>query len=165
MYDDHVFIQQVRDNPYDISRRLIYADWLEEQGEPQGELIRVQCEMASLHGGERWRRLAERERELLDRYAESWLRPLRELGAVGVSNSCFQGGLIEKIKIAARDFLDHGDELCRIAPALYALELKQVRDLIGEVAAADLPRQITRLDLSANRLEAASSSTPPGDRS
>jgi uncharacterized protein (TIGR02996 family) len=41
------FRRAIRDNPHDVAPRLVYADWLEERGDPCGELIRVQCALAT----------------------------------------------------------------------------------------------------------------------
>jgi uncharacterized protein (TIGR02996 family) len=37
------FIEAIHENPRDDSIRLIFADWLEERGDPYGEFIRLQC--------------------------------------------------------------------------------------------------------------------------
>ena len=37
------FIQEILANQDDDTPRLIFADWLEERGDPRGEFIRVQC--------------------------------------------------------------------------------------------------------------------------
>ena len=51
------FLQAVKDDPDDDAPRLLLADWLEEQGEPRGEFIRVQCLRARLPAPRppRWR--------------------------------------------------------------------------------------------------------------
>jgi uncharacterized protein (TIGR02996 family) len=41
MRDDQAFLQAMQDNPDDASVRLVFADWLEERGDPRGELIRL----------------------------------------------------------------------------------------------------------------------------
>jgi uncharacterized protein (TIGR02996 family) len=46
MSQDEPFIEAILAEPDDDGLRLIYADWLEEQGSPHGELIRVQVELA-----------------------------------------------------------------------------------------------------------------------
>ena len=41
------FIHSIREAPDDDAPRLVYADWLEDNGDPQrAEFIRVQCELA-----------------------------------------------------------------------------------------------------------------------
>lgn len=155
MDDELPFIQEIRNNPHDETARLVYADFLEEAGDPRSELIRVQCQLAHLATGDPARtNLHQRERELLDSHAEDWLEPLRALGAEGVSAICFQRGLIERARISARKFLANGEELCRIAPAVHCLDLRRPQDALDELVTSDIPHQITQLDLSANRLEA-----------
>lgn len=47
MIDHAEFLATILDRPDDDGPRLVFADWLEEQGEAErAELIRVQCEMA-----------------------------------------------------------------------------------------------------------------------
>src|SRR5262245_1243255 len=42
------FLATIRESPDEDGPRLIYADWLEEQGEcDRAEFIRVQCELAA----------------------------------------------------------------------------------------------------------------------
>jgi uncharacterized protein (TIGR02996 family) len=53
MNPDHApFLADILANPYDDGPRLVFADWLEERGDPLGEFIRVQCERAA------WQNLA-----------------------------------------------------------------------------------------------------------
>ncbi|HVL16173.1 MAG TPA: TIGR02996 domain-containing protein [Gemmata sp.] len=43
--DGEILFRAVRENPADDLPRLAYADWLEENGQPErGEFIRLQCE-------------------------------------------------------------------------------------------------------------------------
>jgi uncharacterized protein (TIGR02996 family) len=46
---DAAFLDAVRENPDDDTPRLVYADWLDEHGQPErAEFIRVQCALARL---------------------------------------------------------------------------------------------------------------------
>src|SRR5262245_50289124 len=42
------FITAIASDPYDVTAKLLYADWLEEQGDPRAEYLRVAFELASL---------------------------------------------------------------------------------------------------------------------
>src|SRR5262245_38642643 len=42
------FIQIILDAPEDDAPRLVYADWLEEQSDPRGELLRITTELEAL---------------------------------------------------------------------------------------------------------------------
>jgi uncharacterized protein (TIGR02996 family) len=61
-------------NPADIELRLVWADELVAAGDPRGELIQVQCALASWKGGDR-RRLLLREAELLAEHGARWQPP------------------------------------------------------------------------------------------
>src|SRR5689334_17143665 len=76
--EDH-FLQAIYQDPADDAVRLIYADWLEENGRPErAEFIRLQCEQARLPKADpRKPELGARAVQLLEQHAEEWLRPLR----------------------------------------------------------------------------------------
>ena len=48
MSEDLALLAAIDANEMDDLPRLVYADWLEEQGDPLAELIRVQCELEAL---------------------------------------------------------------------------------------------------------------------
>jgi uncharacterized protein (TIGR02996 family) len=71
------FLQDIKQNPDDNTPRLIFADWLEENGDPRGEFVRVQCELADCAPSDPRRPLLQkREKELFSRYRDVWLEPL-----------------------------------------------------------------------------------------
>lgn len=153
MHHDNPFAEHVRKNPFDNTPRLILADFLEESGDPLGEFIRVQVGLSQLPDNDRGRAALEtRERVLIDAYGEQWLEPLRKLGAEGVSIGCFQRGLIERIKITARNFLNHGAELCSCSPALHTIQLKALDEAFDDFAEFALPTQIRGLDLTNSKI-------------
>jgi uncharacterized protein (TIGR02996 family) len=145
---EHPFVAEIRTSPHEDAPRLVFADYLDEAGDPQGELIRVQVALSHLAPGDPERRELElREEALLAEYADAWLAPLKRLGAEGVSARSFQRGLIERVRIQVAAFLQHGEELCRQAPGLHCLELRGI-DERTRVATFEFPAQITALDFS-----------------
>src|SRR6266550_3426966 len=79
MGDREGFFRAITEDSEDDAPRLVFADWLDEQGDPRGELMRLQVHLARLPEGDHRRAVLEkRERELLDRHAVDWLGPLRE---------------------------------------------------------------------------------------
>lgn len=62
MANEEHFVAAIRANQEDDVPRLIYADWLEEQGDPRAEFIRLQCALAKLDSWDngRWE-LEDRE--------------------------------------------------------------------------------------------------------
>jgi uncharacterized protein (TIGR02996 family) len=106
-------LQAIREAPDDDAPRLIYADWLDENDQPEGaELIRVQCELARLPPGARAAQLRQREQELLAGHSKRWAAPLAALGATGT----FRRGLLEHVEMTSFDFAKHADELFGAAP-------------------------------------------------
>jgi uncharacterized protein (TIGR02996 family) len=73
MTHDEAFLQAILEAPDDDTPRLIYADWLEEQDDPRGEFIRVQCQLARLAPDDPARpALEERERRLYAEVSPGW---------------------------------------------------------------------------------------------
>jgi uncharacterized protein (TIGR02996 family) len=52
MSHEDAFLRAIAESPDDDAPRLIYADWLDERGDPRGEFIRVQCELARMPPGD-----------------------------------------------------------------------------------------------------------------
>lgn len=155
MYDNP-FAEEVRENPYDDTPRLIFADFLDDNGDPLGQLIRVQVALAELDRDDQRRTsLEKQEQTLIDEYGERWLAPLRKFGAQGLSPRCFQRGLVERIRISASDFLSHAEELCLQCPALHTVCITNLDIAFRRFADAQLPKQIRGLDLSPCRLGSA----------
>jgi uncharacterized protein (TIGR02996 family) len=48
MSSEHSFLAHIAQNPEDRAARLVYADWLEERGDPRAQLLRVHEEMLTL---------------------------------------------------------------------------------------------------------------------
>jgi carbon storage regulator len=42
------FLRAIAADPADEATRLVYADWLEERGDPLGEFLRLQCQAKGL---------------------------------------------------------------------------------------------------------------------
>jgi uncharacterized protein (TIGR02996 family) len=71
------FIQAILADPDDTTIRLVYADWLEERGDPRGELLRLEAALMGLPGeAERWEGMAARIRELRATIDRDWLTAL-----------------------------------------------------------------------------------------
>ena len=115
MTDGDALRRVILAEPDDDTPRLIYADWLEEHGDPnRADFIRVQIEHARLP---RWDarqvRLQLHERELLAHYGARWRADLPDIH--GVTWGEFRRGFIEPI--------------ARELPMEYALELNRLIEL------------------------------------
>ena len=88
MVPGSALLRAVIEHPDDDARRLVYADWLQQQGDPRGELIAVQTQLAHATATERGE-LEARAKALLDAHADAWTAQLGD----GVSNVTFRRGL------------------------------------------------------------------------
>jgi len=69
--DDASLLQAILAAPEDAALRLVYADWLEERGDPRGEHLRCQCARAGLPPkGRKHKALLRREKELRRQYPD-----------------------------------------------------------------------------------------------
>jgi uncharacterized protein (TIGR02996 family) len=70
-------LDEVLAQPDDDVPRRVYADWLSERGDPRGELIAVQCELARRDAKDPSRRELElRELELFREHGPTWIAEL-----------------------------------------------------------------------------------------
>lgn len=107
------FLQRIRAYPDDDAQRLIFADWLDEQGDPRGRFIRVQLALAELTtAAPAWKALAVQERDLLAAHRAEWEAPFRGL-ATGL---VFRRGFVEELNVNARVFLRAAPDLFAAAP-------------------------------------------------
>jgi uncharacterized protein (TIGR02996 family) len=72
--DDRAFLRAILSDPAAPPPRLVYADWLDEQGDVRGEFLRGEVELAGLPpGGLRHAALKARLRELREAIDAGWL--------------------------------------------------------------------------------------------
>ena len=73
-----VVLFAIADMPNDNTHRLVYADWLEERGDPRAEWLRLQQTLASpVPDAGRYRDLCAREQELWRALDPVWLHAVR----------------------------------------------------------------------------------------
>jgi uncharacterized protein (TIGR02996 family) len=78
--EDEAFIIAIRENPRDDTTRLVYADWLDERGDPRGEWIRIEVQLKHLVAdGRLYGPLKARQRCLESdaEIAPAWLKVVR----------------------------------------------------------------------------------------
>jgi carbon storage regulator CsrA len=140
--EEMAFVQAVLETPDDEGIRLIFADWLEERGDPWGEFIRVQCRLAGLPAkDERRRDLQARERALWAEHGEKWRSYLPPV----LRSSAFERGFVESVHLHVADFLVHAEEIFAAAP-VRRLRVRWQNSVAALVASGFLAR-LTELDL------------------
>lgn len=76
MSDERALLAAIWEHPHEDTPRLMYADWLQENGQPErAEFIRVQCELAQFgewDDSPRKAELEKREKSLWTKHAKVW---------------------------------------------------------------------------------------------
>jgi uncharacterized protein (TIGR02996 family) len=159
------FLQDILAHPDDDAPRLIFADWLEEQGDAasvaRAEFIRVQC---ALTRGElplqKRAELDRRQQQLLEQYGNQWARPIHRW----VRTWEFHRGFIDTVAMSADSFFAEANRLFGRAP-IRSLTLRpltypslhpDVRPpliLIAVLADNKHLRRLRSLSLSDNQME------------
>src|SRR5262245_56023697 len=96
------FLQAILAQPDDDHLRLIYADWLEERGDPRGEFIRLQIALADENmDTPRRQEFLLREGELRTHHDLEWAGQV----AAVASGWEFRRGMVEEVTLSAQTFI------------------------------------------------------------
>jgi uncharacterized protein (TIGR02996 family) len=74
MSDEKALLAAIWEHPHDDTPRLVYADWLQENAQPErAEFIRVQCALAQMDEGDSRRGVLEkRETQIWKKHGRKW---------------------------------------------------------------------------------------------
>lgn len=114
------FIEAIRQDSVSDAPRLIYADWLNESGDPRGEFITIQCEIArrsEFECGD----LERREKSLLDKHKANWTSQLREIGCQQIR---FTRGFVDQFEAYIDQFAVYEEIMHANAPLLSGIEIR-----------------------------------------
>ena len=109
MSDGEALLRAILDHPDDDAPRLVYADWLDENGQPErAEFIRVQVQLARLPADHPDRpRLARTERRLLRIHHRIWSKWLPWWAKARE----FRRGFVEVAQCSLAEYLAGADAL------------------------------------------------------
>ena len=117
------WLRQIAADGNNDGLRLVFADWLEEQGDStRAEFIRAQVRLAALpeKAPEYWA-LRKRESDLLREHRAAWLRDVW----VAPRNQCvFRRGFVEEITCTSSRWLQGADRALRACPLLHSLTIR-----------------------------------------
>ncbi len=107
-------LQAIVENPEDDTPRLVYADWLEENGDPErAEFIRVQCDLARLPRHDpAYPELLAREEELLAEHKKKWAEPMTPY----CRKFTFDRGFPDHISLSLYGFDQHLNDILTVTP-------------------------------------------------
>jgi uncharacterized protein (TIGR02996 family) len=116
--DERAFLDAICAQPDDDTARLVYADWLAENGQPdRGEFIRAEIELANTppttEADERRRRvLLDRRAVLLKKHKAVWLAPFLPFA----KESDFDRGFVRSVDVPANTFLQQAEKWFGLTP-------------------------------------------------
>ncbi|GMU59274.1 MAG: hypothetical protein AMXMBFR34_10370 [Myxococcaceae bacterium] len=93
MSQDDELLARLAERPFDRTLRLVFADWLMDQGDPRGEVIAL-CGKGELSLTQR-----RRVQRLTEQHAAAWLGPL--VTVADVSACRWEGGFLELLAVGA----------------------------------------------------------------
>jgi len=143
----------ILDKPDDDDARLVYADWLEENGDlARAEFIRIQIERNRLPW---WREehdwLEPRETKLLEDNCEQWLSELPDWAQ---EHAAFERGFVDQVFGQALQWQQDSERILAVAP-VRSLRLRKGRGrLFRSLLATDTSELLTGLRLESLSLEA-----------
>src|SRR5262249_35686370 len=143
------FLEAIAEEPHKDDLRLIYADWLEDNGDPdRAEFIRVQIRLAKMDEDDEERpELERRERELLAAHQERW---------EGMLESHCRGwtwwrGFLDDVQVSPRQFLKHARRIMRLGPCTRLSLTYSSPEDVAKLAASPFLKRVRVLTL-ANRI-------------
>lgn len=140
-----VFFQEIQSDPEDVVPRLVYADWLEENGDPLADLIRVQCELADLPVDSPDRaELVQQERALLMEHQETIVEPLQKFSPHALE---VNRGFVESIRLDADVLIQNADEIVRLLPGLCSLTIRKSGKHLDDLVKLPQLRHVKSLSL------------------
>jgi uncharacterized protein (TIGR02996 family) len=128
------FLQAITSAPDDDTHRLVYADWLDDNGDPRrAEFIRLQCRLANMDECDPERpELLDREWELLAVYRKRWQPGPDSVLGKRLYNSGFVRGFFGRVRLPVDMLLEHGEEIFREYP-LQELHLCEFKGRLGDL--------------------------------
>src|SRR5262245_38647966 len=114
MNERDALLKAICENPDDDTPRLVFADWLQENGdEAYAEFIRTQVRFAELlrHAAPDTENLARRARELWLQYGVKWRAELPVVSGLTWHDAFFRG-FVEQATIASdTELVRHADKV------------------------------------------------------
>lgn len=120
-------LEAVLAKPTDDAPRAVYADWLQERGDPRGEFIALQLALARRDDAAK----QARADELLARHSLEWTEALRQRSL----KQRFERGFVYELELKATTFVNEAALLFSLAPLtsviLRAAELPVLKKVVA----------------------------------
>jgi uncharacterized protein (TIGR02996 family) len=152
MSDRLAFLRAIRANPDDDTARLAFADWLDENDEPErAEFIRVQIELEPVRyriDNPRARELHKREDALLRAHGDDWIGTNHLLTNPADFGPVCRRGLPDYACLSLDTFLTNGEALFAAHPTLREVALYGLANRCDELTMSPLLANIDTLEIA-----------------
>ncbi len=150
--DEQAFMNYIIENPDDDAPRLVFADWLEENGRaPEADLIRVQIKLEPIRGQyelEGYEALGAEERSCLKKSERPLALETLERDSRWDLKILRRRGFYESLHLKAFGFPDVAPALTKAFPTLRKLRLYCLNGQAEKVVNTPELSQFTELDLA-----------------
>ncbi|MFK7767592.1 MAG: TIGR02996 domain-containing protein [Mariniblastus sp.] len=144
MSSHEIFLSEIVNNPSNMDPRLVYADWLIEKGDPLGEFIQAQIELAGNCTAARKKTLSKIQKSLQPK-----LSPNNKLAKQHLRKPDYRMGFIEHATIGLQAFIDHGNVLCQQFP-LRSVQLTAGSNKMDKLTECAHLKHIEHIDFRSN---------------
>ena len=154
MNDEGAFLAAIIAQPDDDTVRLVFADWLQEHGQPErAEFIRLQIRESHVPpGSAEGQRLSNKATGLFRKNEKSWLADFPAGLGLYVSETHFERGFFKKLHTTAAKFSKIPKRLWAKHP-IQELELYAARGKLDRVLALPQLNRIREIILSASSFD------------
>ncbi len=144
---DHLhaaFLAAIADRPDDDLPRLVFADWLDENGQPdRAEFIRVQVELATLSGFDPRRATLKARAAVLASNKDAWTLP-----EFRGQSQVFRRGFVELVNVSAEWLVAHPNALLTAPGPLRGVRVFGASTFLDELVGLRGLARLETLDLS-----------------
>lgn len=151
MNDRLAFLRAIRANSDDDTVRLVFADWLDEQDDPLGELVRVQIELEPIRyriDNPRAVELHKRKDELFRAHSDEWLGTNELLTNPADFGPVYRRGLPDYACLSLDTFLKNGEALFAAHPTLREVALYGLANRCSDLTMSPLLAKLDTLEIA-----------------
>lgn len=144
------FMSAILADPDDDTPRLVFADWLDENGSDDDKahaaLIRAQCRLEVPPVRSKERRVLKHEADaILKEHGHRWAKELADLGSV--RSWSFHRGFLDGITISATQFAAHAEAIFKAAPTIRTATFPDASNEVGRLAKCEYLSRLASVNL------------------
>jgi uncharacterized protein (TIGR02996 family) len=148
---DSPLVKEILANPDDRDLRLVFADWLEEQGDPRSQLVQFQCQLEQMSASDQgYATLRAKERKLFKQYGS-----FGNLPSIDRLKWEPRAGFVEWIELTPTRFIKHAEDIFAGAP-IREIRLKGPCAKFARLAQIPQLAQLRSLELKMSKINDAS---------